>query len=234
VRRGELVEHPSASIAEEVRTPRAAAVAGIVFAVLLTVVFALLGPGSSASERGADWYYDASNRRLVRTSLVLLPFVGIAFLWFIGVIRSLLGTREDKLFATVFLGSGLLFVAMVFIATALLGGVVAVFDEGPPLSAEVIRLAEGINAVLVGTLAIKMAGIFTLSVSTLGRRTQLVPTWLVWWGSLTALVLLLAPVGTYQVAILFPVWVLAFSTRILVASYRPERQPDLGGSAGSA
>jgi hypothetical protein len=228
------VDHSGASIAEEVRTPRAAAVAGIVFSVLLIVVFALLDPGTSATERGADWYSDPTNRRLVRACLLLLPFVGIAFLWFIGVIRSLLGAREDKLFATVFLGSGLLFVAMLFIATALLGGVVAVFDDGPPPSNEAIRLAEGINAVLVGTLAIKMAGIFTLSVSTLGRRTQLVPKWLVWWGSLTALVLLIAPVGTYQVAILFPVWVLVFSTRILVASYRPERQPGLGSSTGSA
>jgi hypothetical protein len=228
------VEHPGASIAEEVRTPRAAAVAGIVFSVLLIIVFALLDPGSSVSERGADWYSDPANRRLVRICLVLLPFVGIAFLWFIGVIRSLLGTREDKLFATVFLGSGLLFVAMLFIATALLGGVVAVFDDGAQPSTETIRLAGGINSVLVGTLAIKMAGIFTLSVSTLGRRTQLVPTWLVWWGSLTALVLLIAPIGTYPVAILFPVWVLAFSTRILVASNRIERQPDLGRSTGSA
>jgi hypothetical protein len=46
---------------------------------------------------------------------------GIAFLWFIGVIRDHLGDREDRFFATVFLGSGLLFVAMLFIC----GGIIA-------------------------------------------------------------------------------------------------------------
>lgn len=32
---------------------------------------------------------------------------GIAFLWFIGVIRDRSGAHEDRFFATVFLGSGL-------------------------------------------------------------------------------------------------------------------------------
>jgi len=43
-----------------------------------------------------------------------LPFAGIAFLWFIGVLRDRLGELEDRFFATVFLGSGLLFLAMLF------------------------------------------------------------------------------------------------------------------------
>ena len=46
--------------------------------------------------------------------LYLVPFAGIAFLWFIGVVRDRIGEREDKFFATVFFGSGLLFVAMLF------------------------------------------------------------------------------------------------------------------------
>ena len=52
------------------------------------------------------------------TAVSLIPFAGIAFLWFIGVIRTRLGDREDKLFATVFLGSRLLFVALLFLAGA--------------------------------------------------------------------------------------------------------------------
>ena len=43
-----------------------------------------------------------------------MPFAGIAFLWFIGVVRDQLGEVEDRLFSTVFLGSGLLFLAMLF------------------------------------------------------------------------------------------------------------------------
>ena len=38
----------------------------------------------------------------------LVPFAGIAFLWFIGVLRDRLGALEDRFFATVFLGLGML------------------------------------------------------------------------------------------------------------------------------
>jgi hypothetical protein len=33
----------------------------------------------------------------------LAPFSGIAFLWFVAVVRDLIGEREDRFFATVFL-----------------------------------------------------------------------------------------------------------------------------------
>ncbi len=61
---------------------------------------------------------DAGNRRLIGWSLHLVPFAGIAFLWFIGVVREQLGDVEDRLFSTVFLGSGLLFLAMLFSGAA--------------------------------------------------------------------------------------------------------------------
>jgi len=45
-------------------------------------------------------------------------------LWFIGVLRDRLGEREDKFFATVFFGSGLLFLAMLFAAAAVAGALI--------------------------------------------------------------------------------------------------------------
>ena len=54
-----------------------------------------------------------------------MPFAGIAFLWFIGVVRDRLGRLEDQFFSTVFFGSGLLFLAMVFVSMAIAGGMVA-------------------------------------------------------------------------------------------------------------
>ena len=57
-------------------------------------------------------------------ALNLLPFAGIAFLWFIGVVRDRIGQGEDRFFATVFLGSGLLFIAMLFVTGAVAGGLV--------------------------------------------------------------------------------------------------------------
>jgi hypothetical protein len=39
----------------------------------------------------------------VAIGLNLIPFAGIAFLWFIGVIRDRIGAHEDRFFATVLL-----------------------------------------------------------------------------------------------------------------------------------
>ena len=68
----------------------------------------------------------------VAIALNLVPFAGIAFLWFIGVLRDRIGEHEDRFFATVFLGSGLLFVAMIFVAAAITGAVIGDETSSPP------------------------------------------------------------------------------------------------------
>ena len=108
------------------KTPRAAALAGIIFSVLLISAMVLLRVSVPAhpSVPGA-WLTDSRRRTAVAVALNLIPFAGIAFLWFIGVVRDRIGEREDRLFATVFLGSGLLFVAMLFVGAAVAGGLIA-------------------------------------------------------------------------------------------------------------
>jgi hypothetical protein len=113
-----------------IRSPRAAAVAGIAFSVLLTVALALVRSAVPSDPRAAgDWLADGSRRKAVLVALNLLPFAAIAFLWFIGVVRDRIGEGEDRLFATVFLGSGLLFVAMMLSAAALAGGLLFTVDD---------------------------------------------------------------------------------------------------------
>ena len=96
------------------RSRRSAAIAGIVFGVLLLVALTMLRIALSADSL-QSLRTDPQRRTLIRLSLQLVPFAGIAFLWFIGVVRDQLGGVEDRLFSTVFLGSGLLFVAMLFV-----------------------------------------------------------------------------------------------------------------------
>ena len=62
------------------------------------------------------WLTDSQRRAAVAIALNLVPFAGIAFLWFIGVLRDRIGEREDRFFATVFFGGGLLLVAMSVVA----------------------------------------------------------------------------------------------------------------------
>ena len=110
-------------VGRALRTPRSAAVAGIAFSVLFTVALVLVRTvvPSDPSDAG-EWLSDGSRRDAVLFALGLVPFAGIAFLWFVGVLRDRVGDAEDRFFATVFLGSGLLFVAMLFVAVGRRGG----------------------------------------------------------------------------------------------------------------
>jgi hypothetical protein len=108
------------------RTPRAAAVAGILFSLLLGLALVLITVSSPADPATVGAWLTYSQRRgTIAVALNLVPFAGIAFLWFIGVVRDRIGQLEDRFFASVFLGSGLLFVAMLFAAAAVAGGLIA-------------------------------------------------------------------------------------------------------------
>ena len=83
------------------RTPRAAALAGIIFSVLLMATLVLLRLSVPARpEVPGAWLTDSGRRTAVAVALNIVPFAGIAFLWFIGVIRDRIGEREDRFFAT--------------------------------------------------------------------------------------------------------------------------------------
>ena len=58
------------------------------------------------------WFAAGEDGPASFAALYLAPFAGIAFLWFVAVIRDQIGDREDRFFATVFFGSGILFVAL--------------------------------------------------------------------------------------------------------------------------
>ena len=120
------------------KTSRAAAIAGILFSVLLILVFWLLRVSvpDDPLEPGA-WLNSQSGT--VALALNLVPFAGIAFLWFIGVLRDRLGTREDQFFSTVFFGSGLLFLAMLFAAAAVAGALIISFTAAP---AQLIKFGD--------------------------------------------------------------------------------------------
>jgi hypothetical protein len=205
------------------RTPRAAALAGIIFSVLLISALVLLriSVPAHAAEAGA-WLTDSRSRAAVAVALNLIPFAGIAFLWFVGVLRDRIGAREDRFFATVFLGSGLLFVAMIFAAAAISGGLIADVTSGPP-SAGTLALGRNVTGILLNVYAMRMAAVFTLTTVTIARRTEIVSRWLIVAGLVSALVLLVGVGISPWVELLFPVWILALSIDILAAGLRPSR-----------
>ena len=83
----------------------------LLFGTALVLIRTALPDGA---EEGAQWLDSGSTR--MRVAAILMPFAGIAFLWFIGVVRDGFGRLEDKFFSSVFIGAGLMFLAMMFAA----------------------------------------------------------------------------------------------------------------------
>jgi len=209
--------------------PRAAAIAGVAFSVLMVttlIIIRLAIPPYLRADPGA-WLNDPARRNAVRFAVQLAPFAGIAFLWFIGVLRNRIGQLEDQFFATVFLGSGLLFVASLFASAAFTGALVEAAASGHFRSQDndtyfLVRLMVG---AFLNVFAIKMAGVFMMSSSTILLRTAILPRWLAFFGFGCALVLLLVITTWPWIALLFPVWMLVLSTRILLAEYGGPPKP---------
>jgi hypothetical protein len=216
---GKSLEHDSSTTRARLTTPRAAAVAGILFSVLLITSLVLIRLSVPANPQDAGEWLTRSSRS-VSLALNLLPFAGIAFLWFIGVVRDRLGADEDRFFATVFLGSGLLFLAMLFVSAAIAGGLISIFGATPGMLIEsgVYTFGRAVTYEIVNVYAMKMAGVFMISTSTLALRTGIAPHWMAYLGLALALFLLLSIGFFYWAPLVFPLWVLMISVHILLVN----------------
>ena len=197
-------------------TPRAAALAGVLFAVLFGAVLILIRTKMPEGTEGSiEWLN--SRRSGIATAAELMPFAGIAFLWFMGVVRDGFGRYEDRFFSTVFLGSGLLFLAMMFVSMSVAASLVsasnAVSDPGG--HAEIIVLGKMVVLSSTKTYAVRMAAVFMMSLATIWLRTGLMPRWLVGLSYLSAVALLVASDLSMWATMAFPVWVLAVSVLLL-------------------
>ena len=205
------------TISRSLRTPRSAAVAGIIFAILLTISLVLLGL--------AGPQHSSVTNSQVSLALQLVPFAGIAFLWLIGVIRDRMGGNEDQFFATVFLGAGLLFVAMLFVAAGVAEAALEqIARGGAGTVSDSFELGWHVAGILLNTFAMRMAGVFIISTSTIGLRTEFLPRWLALSGYVIAVILLLGIGVTRWVELLFPLWVVLFSVDTLLVSWRPRQE----------
>jgi hypothetical protein len=212
-------------IRKELRTPRAAAIAGVAFSLLLGVSLVLVRISVPTNPSDAkQWLADSGRRHAVLVAVNLVPFAGIAFLWFIGVVRDRLGDREDRFFATVFLGSGLLFVAMLFGAAAVTGSLATGFRGGVGAStgsSQTWRFGGSLAHTLLTTYGMRMAAVFMITMTTITLRQGVIPRWLGIAGLASALALLLGVNALDWLELLFPLYVLTVSIHLLLQSYRP-------------
>ena len=208
----------------KLKTPRAAAIAGILFALLFGTGLVLIRISIPTDPTAENAWLDA-NSRTVSLALNLIPYAGIAFLWFIGVIRDRLEDLEDRLFATVFLGSGLLFLALTFAGAALAGGLLNSYTLTAIdlVESGVFAYSRAVMYQTINVYAIRMAGVFMISLGTIWLRTGLMHRG---WAFVTyalALVLLVSIGYSLWVTLIFPGWVLAVSVYFLILNFREPR-----------
>ncbi len=209
----------------ERRAPRSAGIAGIIFSLLFVGAVALAGqrPPPGLTEAGlVAWFDQVARTPFIVASLYLIPFAGIAFLWFIGVIRDRIGAHEDRFLATVFLGSGLLFVAMLWGAAAAMASLSAAnrYDAAPPLSAATLETFRSLAYSFLFDLASRAAGVFMIVTSTIALRTATFPRWLIIASYVIALVMILSLSLLQWILLLFPAWVFVMSLFILNSEIR--------------
>ena len=155
-----------------------------------------------------------------------MPFAGIAVLWFIGVVRDQIGAVEDRLFSSVFLGSGLLFVAMMFVGAVNTSSLITLLDR-PRANTEIWLFGRDFTQSLVSVYAMRMAAVFTLSVSTLGLRMAAFPRWVAFAGYAAAVVLLVSAGEHKWTQLVFPLWVLVLSIVILLTKPQHRGEPEV-------
>jgi hypothetical protein len=198
-------------------TPRAAAFAGVLFALLFATALVLIRLAlPDGAEHGTQWTSGEAGK--LKVAALLLPFAGIAFLWFIGVVRDGLGRYEDKFFSSVFLGSGLLFLAMIFASAAVGVGLEAsrsAVSDGPAHE-ELAAFGQTLLTTLSNTYALRMGAVFMMSLATIWRKTGLMPKWLVTTTYVLAIGLLIASDVWLWFTLAFPAWVLMVSLLALV------------------
>ncbi len=206
--------HGKAPNERALRTPRAAAIAGLLFSLLLLVSFALLRLTIPMEPLDSGSWLTRYPERL-SWALYLVPFTGIAFLWFIAVLRDRLGDQEDRFFATVFLGSGLLFLGLLFMLAAIAQGLIAAFATAEASEPRAFQFARTAIFEIFNVYMVKMAAVFMFTASTLTIRTEIAPRWIALVGYVLALILLLASSLIAWSFVVFPLWVMLMSASIL-------------------
>lgn len=216
-------EERRTAISAHLRAPRAGAVAGIVFSILLATSLTLLRLSVPASpEDPGRWLADSA--KSINLALDLLPFAGIFFLWFMGVLRDRMNVNEDRFLATVFLGSGMLFLAMVFVSSAVTAALIMAYEAipGKLMDSASYTFGRSVTYEIANVYALRMAAVFMISTSVIGIRIGIFPRWMAFLGFTFALFLLIG-IGRWAWSpMVFPVWAFVISAYILIANFRGE------------
>jgi hypothetical protein len=121
------------------------------------------------------------------------------------------------------LGSGLLFVAMLFVGAAVGGGLIATATRSAVTGPDTLTISHQITRLALHVYALRMAAVFTAITATITLRTKVIPRWIGVLGFAVAAVLLVSVGLVPWVELLFPAWILLLSIDILRTGLRSSR-----------
>ena len=171
--------------AATVKLARLSSLTGILFAALFVVALVLVHttPTLSASDADITAFYNSSSTALVTVGIYLIPLAGIAFLWHAHTTRLLIKSRTPSPSAIpdgLQLVSGILFVVLLFAGTASAGSVALLKDltSAPLPSADFARGMLAVGYGMVFIYALRGAGMYALTTTSLLREAGIMPKWL--------------------------------------------------------
>ena len=224
-------------LSDTAKYARLSSISGILFAALFVVALVLVHttPTLSASDAEITAYYAGGSTLLATVGLYLIPFAGITFLWHAHCTRLLIETRTASPSAIPYglqLVSGVLFVVLLFAGTASAGSVALLKDltSAPLPSADFVRGMLAVGYGMVFVYALRGAGMYALTTTTLLREAGIMPKWVGLMSYLLAAFLLLSTVMHPAAMLLFPTWVVIAGLVIFIRAGRvaepavPERQ----------
>ena len=223
---------PPEHVDDEARAARAVAQyavkagwSGVVFAVLLVLGLVLVAttPRLGASDAVYKTFYSGGGpATLTVVGLYIVPFAGIACLWHMITMRTLLQVRRPTSWAEtsnwLHLAASVIFVCMLFVSTAAVGAVALLtkFSNAPLPGPDVARALSSVGYTLLFVYGVRAAGMYMITTTGLASSAGVLPRPLAILSYVVAALLLVSTTFHPAILLVFPAWVLMVSIVLLV------------------
>jgi hypothetical protein len=205
----------------------AAAIAGIICAAGWSIGLGVLlkGPAAGASDAEIVRFYSGADvGRDAVFALQVIVFATIAFIWFVGVVRSRLGAQEPRLVGTVFLGGAILVAGLMFVGAAALAAPSVLVEAGGTPDPGAVSMSRALAVTVLSVFAPRVATLVMFSTAALARRTRALPRWLIVLTYVVGIVEFVNVTISTPAVYVFPAWIALVSVVLLVRP-RPQAGP---------
>ena len=199
------------------RSEQRAAIGGLLFVTCALIWARIVDAAPDAgtpSARISEYFFNAADRHQLVLGGWVLAFGAIAFLWFLGSLRSWLRRAEGEAGAMSALAFG---AGLVMVTTSFAKNAIFVATAGVYQTADHFRLSPDLYKVLFSVSSWLLAqevmagGVLVFAASAVSVRTGVLPRWFAWPGFAVAVVCLLALPLERLAAIPLLAWIMIVS-----------------------